>query len=348
MRRMRNAIRSVMVVSFSFLAIGCRPSQQAIVFSKVPVADAGGPDGLDWIKGRVLRTKPDQRIVLYAHSVGLWYLQPASSRPFTEIKQDLTWESVIHLGDRYAALLVAPGYIPTNKMPELPTKGGSVLAVVTVPGTAPHAKTIHFSGYNWEARQKYSNRDGKLNPYDPANAWVDTDGFLHLNVVSRDSQWFGAEVSLQQSLGHGIYHLTVRDVSHLDSAAVLTMYTWGYPDRFNREVDVEVSRFGDPEAKFNGQFVVQPYYEPSNISHFEVPPGLTTFSFHWEPGAVLFDASRGLPGLGVRPFASHRFDSGVPDPGGESVRISLHAFGKARIPMKDPTEVIIESFSYSP
>jgi hypothetical protein len=82
----------------------------------------------------------------------------ASSRPFTEIKQVLTWESVIHLGDRYAALLVEPGYIPPNKMPELPTKGGSVLAIITVPGTAPHAKTIHFSGYNWEARQNMPRR----------------------------------------------------------------------------------------------------------------------------------------------------------------------------------------------
>jgi hypothetical protein len=73
-----------------------------------------------------------------------------------------------------------------------------------------------------------------------------------------------------------------------------------------------------------------------------------TFSFHWGPGELVFSANRGLPVSGVRPLASHRFDSGIPNPGNESVRINLYNFGKAHIPMKDPTEVIVEKFSYFP
>jgi hypothetical protein len=60
-----------------------------IVFSTVPVAGRGGPDALDSIQGRVLRAQPDHRIVLYAHSGGLWLLQPTISHPFTDIKAEL-------------------------------------------------------------------------------------------------------------------------------------------------------------------------------------------------------------------------------------------------------------------
>ena len=353
MRWLRNAIRSVLVLSCSVCLIACRsfrnPAVQLIVFSEVPVADPGGPDGMDSIQGNVLRAKPGQRIVLYAQSAGTWWLQPSSSRPFTEIKPDLTWQSVVHLGDRYAALLVDNAYAPANKLKQLPIRGGLVTAIATVPGTVPHPRMIHFSGYDWEVRQKYGERGGKLNPYDPDNVSVDKQGFLHLRIQKRDSQWACAEVSLNQSLGHGQYHFVVRDVSHLDPAAVLTMYTWATGDRFNREVDVEVSRFGDPDPKHsNAQFVVQPYYEPANISHFEAPAGLMTFSFHWVPGELLFSANRGLPLSGVRRLAAHRFDSGIPNPGGESIRINLYAFGKAHIPMKGPAEVVIEKFTYSP
>lgn len=353
MRGARSDVCLVLLVSCAVCSIHCgshgSSSEQPIVFSKVPVADRGGPDGFEPIRGRVLHAEPGDRIVLYAHNAGLWWLQPASSRPFTEIKPDLSWNSIIHLGDRYAALIVHPSYTPVNKVQRLPAKGGVILAVVEVPGAPRHPKIIHFSGYDWEAREKFGERGGKLNSYEPENAWVDKDGFLHLRIVRRDDQWSCAEVGLKQSLGHGLYRFTVRDASKLDPAAVLTMYTWGTGDRFNREVAVEVSQWGDPHTKLhNAQFVVQPYYEPSNVSHFEVPTGLATFSFHWKPGDLLFSATRGLPGPGVALVASHRFNSAIPDPGDASIRINLYAFGKAKIPMQAPTEVIIERFVYSP
>jgi hypothetical protein len=350
---LHNAIGSVLLLALALLSIACRSSQSrpkdSISFSMVPVAGRGGPDALDAIQGSVLRSGPDQRIVLYAHSGGVWWLQPTISHPFTEIKPNLTWQNFVHLGDRYAALLVSTSFNPGSRLQDLPAKGGTVLGIATVSGTPPHPRTIHFSGYDWEARQKYGDRGGKLNRYDSDNAWVDQEGLLHLRIEKREDQWVGAEVSLNQSLGHGLYQFTVRDVSHLDPAAVLTMYTWGPADRFNREADVEVSHRGDPDVKrHNAQFVVQPYYEPANTSHFDAPAGLMTFSFHWGPGEMLFTANRGLPSPASRPLASHRFDSGVPNPGGESIHIDLYAFGKGQLSMRESSELIFERFIYSP
>lgn len=353
MRGARRAVSLVLLLACSVCCISCRTSWnsagQPIVISKIPVADQGGPDGLELIEGKVLQAKPGERIVLYAHSAGLWWLQPASSRPFTEIKPDLTWKSIVHLGDRYAALIAGPAFTPVNKVPELPAKGGPISAIIEVPGATPRPEILHFSGYDWEARQKFGDRGGKLNPYDPGNVWVDKDGLLHLRIIRRGDQWSCAEIALRQSLGHGLYQFIVRDVSRLDPAAVLTMYTWGRGERFNREVAVEVSHWGDPNPRLhNAQFVVQPDYDPSNVSHFNAPPGLVTFSFHWKPAELLFSANRGIPGAQTAPVASHRFSSGIPDPGDASIRINLYAFGKAKVPLQTPVEVIIERFLYSP
>ena len=103
-----SAASLMLLVACSIGSISCRwpqnSSNPAIVFSRIPEADRGGPDGFEPIQGQVLRVHPGERIVVYAHSGGLWWLQPNSSRPFTEIKPDLTWKSIVHLGDRYAAL----------------------------------------------------------------------------------------------------------------------------------------------------------------------------------------------------------------------------------------------------
>jgi hypothetical protein len=222
-----------------------------------------------------------------------------------------------------------------------------VLAVATVAGTPYTPKVIHFSGYDWESRQISHNRGGKLNPYDPANAWVDAAGFLHLKTVHRDNRWFCADVGLKQSLGGGLYQFTVRDISHLDPAAVMSIYTFDPGSRFNREVDVQVIRWGDPKSE-NAQFVVRPSHEPSNVSRFEAPPGMLTFSFRWMAEKVSFDATRGRAETPTRPVARHTFTSGVPSPGGESIHIGLYVYGNARIAMKEPGEVIVENFTYSP
>jgi hypothetical protein len=44
----------------------------------------------------------------------------------------------------------------------------------------------------------------------------------------------------------------------------------------------------------------------------------------------------------------HVFTSGVPTPGGESVRIALYVFHLGHIPLKKENEVIIDKFEYLP
>ena len=142
----------------------------------------------------------------------------------------------------------------------------------------------------------------------------------------------------------------MRDVAHLEPSVVLSLITWDGvgTERNRRELDVELSRWGFLNND-NVHYVVQPYYVPANIVRFRVPAGEFTYSFRWEQGQVTFwtVAGSGTPSDG-RLINQHVFTSGVPSPGGESVRIALYVFHKGQIPLKNENEAVIERFEYLP
>jgi hypothetical protein len=332
---------------------GCRTRQASdrpsIEFTRIPQADNGGREKHDIIEGRVTGARAGQQIVLYAKS-GVWWVQPLVVQPFTKIQANSKFSNATHLGTQYAALLVNPGYQPPATLKALPSTDGAVAAVAVVNGAeSPPSSTIRFSGYEWRVRDAPSSRGGGNN-YDPSNAWTDARGALHLRIASTSGNWTCAEVSLTRSLGYGTYSFRVQDTSRLDPAAVFGMFTWDYSgvNQNYREMDIEVSRFGDPAAK-NAQYVVQPNYLPTNVERFTLPAGPVTHSFHWEPGRVSFRTMRGLKaGSGSPLIAEHVFISGIPSHGIESVRMNLYVFHNAKIPIKNGAEVVIERFEYLP
>lgn len=338
-----------------FLLNGCATRQTtatpSIEFTIIPPAAEGGPDKVATIAGRVVGGRPGQRIVLFAKA-GIWWVQPTINEPFTSIQPDSTWSTSTHLGTEYAALLVGPAYRPPTKMDVLPPEGGDVIAVKTVPGeksVQAGPRTVQFSGYEWQVRSVRSTRGGRNNNYDPANAWTDESGFLHLRIAQSAGEWSCAEVKLSRSLGYGTYRFVVRDVSQLEPAAVLSLITWDEADagQNHREMNIELAKWGDAASK-NAQYVVQPYYVPANVVRFNVPAGVLTHSFRWEPGQVAFKTVRGPVADGPTPIAQHVFTSGVPSPGGESIHLDLYIFGNAKDPLQKGVEVVIEKFEYLP
>ena len=347
------------VLSLCLLLGGCHSkptnSNPVIAFSKVPQADMGGPDKLDTIEGRVTGVAPNQQIVVYVRSEELWWVQPYTNRPFTKIRRDSSWKSDTHLGTEYAALLVDEDYAPPDTTETLPSPGGGVAAITVVKGVgiappAPTPKTISFSGYDWTVRTAGSYRGGSHNSFDSENVSTDKTGALHLRITKRKNGWSCGEVKLSRSLGYGTYRFTVRDISQLEPSAVLTFFDWdGVGQEQNRrEFAVEIGRWGF-SGNDNAQYVVQPYYVPTNIVRFRVPGGPLTHSFHWEPGQIAFSTVAG-PGKAAAGGAinQHVFTSGIPSPGQDSIRISLYVFGKGQTPLKKETEVVIEKFEYLP
>lgn len=298
------------------------------------------------VAGRVDGAAAGTRIVLYARS-GVWWVQPLVAQPFTEVRPDGTWRGTTHLGTDYAALLVGPTFRPQATLDELPPVGGDVHAVAMTPGSGDASRAVRsvsFSGYEWEVRHAPSDRGGS-NVYDQRNVSLDAQGRLRLMLTRRDGRWTGAEVSLARSLGYGSYVFVTADVSRMDPAAVLGLLTWddGGADQNHRELDVEISRWGDMRND-NAQFVVQPYYVPANVRRFAAPPGRLTHTLRWTPGQASFRTSDEQG----RTVAAHEFTSGVPVPGNERVRIHVYAFGFASRGVRDDVEVTVEKFQYLP
>ena len=316
------------------------PVAPSIEFTRVPPAGEGSPDTLETIEGRVRGAQPGQRIVLYARAE-MWWVQPLGDHPFTTIQPDAKWKNSTHPGSAYAALLVDARYHPPMTVNALPEKGGPVLAVAIAAGSQPHGTSLQFSGYQWEIRESAGETAGTINFYDPANVWTDRSGFLHLRIAGQVGRWTSAEVKLTRSLGYGSYRFVVRDLSHLEAAAV---FICGPPGK----MDVEISRWGEPGDK-NAQYVIQPYVVPANTVRFTVPAGTLTYWMDWEAGRVAFKTVRGVS-TNTRPdiVAQHAFTSGVPSPGNERIQLRLYVFDNRRNPLQHGSEVVIEKFEFRP
>jgi hypothetical protein len=351
---LRQDTSRVVVCILCALSIGCHAPQpgnrSAIQFIRIPQADAGGPDKFDIIEGTVTGAHPGQQVVLYSRSQS-WWVQPLANQPFTKIQPNARWTNSTHLGSEYAALLVDPGYSPPARLNELPAVGGAVAAVAVAKGqSSPPSPIIRFSGYEWRVRTAGSRRGGVQNPYHAGNVSVDSDGAMHLRIVKAADKWSCAEVSLTRSLGYGTYSFVVRDTSHLEPAAVFSMFTYDYAraEQNYGEMAIEISQWGNPVSK-NAQYIIQPFYVPANVVRFAAPSGTRTHSFRWEAGRVEFRTVRGANTSGVAsPVAEHVFVAGVPTHAAESVRMNLYVFGAVAQPMKNGAEVVIEKFEYLP
>ena len=325
-----------------------------IEFTKIPPAAQGGREKVDTIAGRVRGARPGQKIVIYARS-GAWWVQPMAATPFTSIRPDSTWSTETHLGYEYVALLVDPGYNPPPTIDTPPSEGGPILRTSMVKGAgsivlAP-TKPLKFSGYDWDVRTIASDRGGSNHPYSADNAWTDGTGALHLRIAKAGNDWSCAELVLNRSLGYGTYVLVVHDVSHLEPAAVLSMTTfdeWGGA-QYYREMDVEVSRWGDSSSKNNAQYIIEPYYHPGNVYQFFAPPETLTFGMQWEAGHTRFNTVRGHsaePGAPV--ISEHEFTSGIPSPGQERLHLFFYVVPSDRGLLQHDNEVVLEKFAYLP
>jgi len=343
---------------------GCRTSSTTapptVSFNKVPGTGqtAQGqevPDQTGTIEGYATGIRPGERIVVYSKTDGRWGLQQPSGQPFTNIENDGRWRTSTILGIEYAALLVDPTFSPPEQTESLPSVGTGVEAVATAAGQGtapilPSPKTLNFSGYEWKTSTGPIFHAGSRNFFDPANAWVDKKGALHLRISGNPEKWSAGEVKLNASLGYGTYRFQVEDTTHLEPSAVLTLITWDGvgTERDRRELDIELSRWGFVDNT-NVHFVVQPYYIPANFVRSRVPPGVFTHSFRWEPGQVTFSTMTGSGNeASDKIINQHVFTSGVPSPAGQTVRLSLYVFVRGRVPLKHENEVVIDKFEYLP
>ncbi|HUT59485.1 MAG TPA: SUMF1/EgtB/PvdO family nonheme iron enzyme [Phycisphaerae bacterium] len=165
--------------------------------------------------------------------------------------------------------------------------------VALVPGTElPPLPTIQFAGRQWDVEHNVP----RSTPYDsgsPESVWTDSQGRLHLKIRrSGDGNWLCAEVMLPDPLGYGRYLFKVAtNTEELHAQTVAAMFL--YQDD-NHEIDVEMTRWNDPNASYSCQFVTQPpSVETMKRFKLDLAGDYSTHFIDWLPDSIYWQSNHG-------------------------------------------------------
>lgn len=210
-------------------------------------------------------------------------------------------------------------------------------------------RDISFGGMTWGLRQTSGPVDPGPNTFSNLQdqVWVDAQGSVHLTLQKRGSIWTASEMMAKKDTGYGTYRFTVSSsLADLDPNIVFGFFTWDKaPEAFNREIDIEISRWGIPDGP-DGWFTVQPYDKAGNQHSFYLPRANSyTFELQWAPGEVRFSLLTDKNNQEIWTYGG----AGVPEPGRARLRINLWLFqGKEPAQLWKHYEVVISDFSFSP
>jgi hypothetical protein len=209
---------------------------------------------------------------------------------------------------------------------------------------------VTWNGASWQVKSSTAAVGPGPNYFSKSNVSVDASGFLHLTIQQDASnRWTTAEVIGPTSYGYGTYSFTVATrLDQFDPNVVLGLFTWSDRALYaNRELDVEVAKWGNAADPTNAQFVVQPYDKAGHLVRYATGSTVRTLQrFEWRAGKVTFTSIRLDTGATVA--SSTYTGSDVPKPGDERVRLNLWLFGGAAPTNGLPTEVVVESFAFAP
>ena len=217
-----------------------------------------------------------------------------------------------------------------------------------------YTRRIEVSGHVWAVKDHGKRKVGpgpNLFSASTNNVWVDSGGHLHLRITKSGKRWYAAEVINICSFGFGTYRFYLdSEVANFDPNVVLGLFLWSdIPDFNNRELDIEMSRWANPNND-NAQFVVQPYNLFNHTFRFLWLPGFlqSTHSFLWTEGNALFE-SRTCHYAPTDPgplIAGYTFTDGIPPPGDENPRINFWLFQGSAPTDGQEVEVIVNRFEF--
>jgi hypothetical protein len=217
------------------------------------------------------------------------------------------------------------------------------------------AVTLTFSGYVWNIENSGSSTNNPGPNYwtsSTNNVWVDSNGWLHLQITKTSGVWRCAEIWTQTVLGYGTYTFVVsNNAASMDKNVVLGLFT--YEDD-SHEVDIEFSRWGSSQNNY-GWYTVQPppYTSGYNQASFnsKLTASYSTHFFTWSQNQVSFESLQGQPSLTNPPPSSiiESFTSPIStNAAGAQAHINLWLFNGQPPSNGKSVSVVIKSFNFTP
>lgn len=220
------------------------------------------------------------------------------------------------------------------------------------------ASTIQFSGYTWNIRNTgNSAEDPGPNIFSGSNAWVDSNGWLHLKISKNTStnKWNCAEIYSAQNFGYGTYQWQVEGaIGSLDKNIVLGLFNYSGNDGFD-EMDIEFARWGNSSWP-NLNYTIYPATGTSGKSdwnytkNFTLSGGTyTTHRFTRNSNSVVLKSLNGFYNDDTNLFASATCSSPAWSISTASMPVHMNLWlfdGLAPSDSKE-VEIIIHSFKYT-
>lgn len=337
-------------------------SEETSGSDRCPDLEPGSPPAItienatnSFVSGCVSNIDPSSIVVAFFAKTDQWYVQPFVDDPYTEVTSDGYWESFTHPWGALAAYIVTPGLpMPATSNNTLPLEvdGENVLAMAVYPPDYLEQITRSFSGYTWYVKMGNGLGPGPNNwSASLENVWIDEEGSLHLKITNKDGLWWCAEVYLPDSLGFGKYTFTISSrIDLLDPQAVGAPFI--YRDDFH-EIDVEFSRWGDPTATENAQYVIQPYDYPGNLERFQITLSDAAVSTHqilWNSDLITFRSVQGTD-IDSEENLIHAWEytgPDIPEAEGMLVHINLWLFLGMQPISGEEQEMVVSSFLFTP
>jgi hypothetical protein len=238
--------------------------------------------------------------------------------------------------------------------------GTAMISTLAPPKGTPGQRLINWSGITWLAYPNCNSCGPSHTPTTNATnaVWVDSRGWLHMQVTRIAGQWRGVELRALTDVPYGTYRMVVDSVTaDMDPWAVLGMFVYRPGSAlFTNEIDIEDSRFPHLlRAPDNAQFTVQPYSVRGNQHGYYISPTNHPLlqQFTWTPsfsggnGTVQFEARDGArpssPLLDSWSFTGYN----VPTSAGMQLFLVLW-MNKNRMPTTGTHSAVVRSLSIQP
>lgn len=187
-------------------------------------------------------------------------------------------------------------------------------------------RVIKFAGCDWFVKSGYWGPGPNHFSDSEGSVWVDEQGRLHLKIRQVGTTWYCAEVYTTQFTTYGEHRFLVDGrIDLLDRNIVLGLFIYAND---TSEIDIEFSRWGDPNFAKVGSFTVQPWTTVGNTERFicHLDSAKSTHFFNWQADSVTFASMHGYyPGDPPSPnYYIHRWTYKGKDTPKSSANLRTH------------------------
>lgn len=191
----------------------------------------------------------------------------------------------------------------------VPGYGGTASAS-DKPATTPTRETLVWKGQTWKITNGGMAGVAKGNP---ANVFVDKNGYVHLRIVNRGGVYTASEIFSTDKMGYGTYQWWIQgSIDNMDKSTVLGLFPYGPVAGIGKdaenELDIEFSKWnntlcsGTCNADFTfypstGNRSLGPTEKDFNVTLNGGP--LTTARLVWTPTSVTGTVMSGLQPIGT-------------------------------------------------